>query len=720
MLIAELIDKIKQLNPQADTSLIDRAYQFADKAHFGQMRLSGDPYVSHCLAVGNILSELQLDLTTIIAGILHDTIEDTVISKDQLIAEFGLEIANLVAGVSKISAIAFRSKEERLAENFRKMIIAMAEDVRVLLIKLADRLHNMRTLQFLPEPKQRRIAKDTLDIYAPLAHRLGIGKMKSELEDLSLQFLSPEIYSDLIEQVAKKQHERESSIEKVKLTLQTKLAEFHIPAEINGRQKHLFSIHRKMERQKKELNEIYDLTAIRIITDTVRNCYAALGIVHTLWTPIHGGFDDYIAMPKTNMYQSLHTTIIGPDGEPVEIQIRTNEMHLTAESGIAAHWLYKEKSGKPAQSTKQYEKEFGWLRQILEWQQELRDPKEFMEALKIDIFSAQVFVFTPKGEVKELPAGSTPVDFAYAVHSEVGNRCVSAKVNGKIVPLRTLLKTGDIVEIITGKTARPSRDWLHFIRTSRARNKIHHYLRTVDSEQYIADGREALIRELRTIHLNPSEIFKSDKFAEISAGYGLSNTSDLFINIALGKISPKQITSKLQPQAEPAPERPSGIKPILTEEAVQSREGIKVKGIHDVLIRFAKCCRPVPGDMVIGFITRGRGVSIHKKDCVSIQPFLSDTKRTVNVDWDMDKLKKHLVPIKVEMRDRPGTLAAILAEIANLDVNVHSSVVKKIQNNRSMGIITLEIMRLEQLNEILDRLRQIPNVTSVARTKRMK
>ncbi|MCX7920217.1 MAG: TGS domain-containing protein, partial [bacterium] len=429
---------------------------------------------------------------------------------------------------------------------------------------------------------------------------------------------------------------------------------------------------------------------------------------------------DYIAMPKTNLYQSLHTTVIGPDGEPIEIQIRTKDMHLTAETGIAAHWLYKEKDGKPIAATQQYEKEFAWLRQILEWQQELRDPKEFMEALKIDIFSAQVFVFTPKGEVKELPAGSTPVDFAYAVHTEVGNHCVSAKVNGKIVPLRTLLKTGDIVEIITSKTAKPSRDWLNFVRTSRARSKIQHYLKTVDSEQYIADGKDAVARELRGLHLNPAEVFKSDKFAEICAGFGLSNISDLFIHIALGKISPKQVSSKLVPQPEPSPERTTETKPPLTEEVVLSREGIKVKGVHDVLIRFAKCCRPVPGDNVLGFVTRGRGVSIHKKDCLSIQPFLSETNRIVTVDWDMDKLKKHLVPIKIEMYDRPGTLAAVLAEIAHLDINVHSSVVKNIKNNRAMGIITLEILRIEQLNEILNRLRQIPNVLSVSRTKRVK
>ncbi|MFB3897855.1 MAG: bifunctional (p)ppGpp synthetase/guanosine-3',5'-bis(diphosphate) 3'-pyrophosphohydrolase [bacterium] len=720
MTITDLIEKITQHNPQADIALVNRAYQFAEQAHRDQMRLSGDPYITHCLETANILAELQLDLITIIAGLLHDTIEDTKVTQADITKEFGAEIATLVAGVSKISAIAFRNQEDRLAENFRKLIIAMAEDVRVLLIKLADRLHNMRTLQFLPEVKQKRIAKDTLDIYAPLAHRLGIGKVKAELEDLSMKFLLPTEYYDLVDRVAQKRNEREAYIATIKQTLKEKLAEFKIPAEISGRQKHFYSIYLKMQRQHKELNEIHDLTAVRIITDTVRNCYASLGIVHTLWTPLHGGFDDYIAMPKTNMYQSLHTTVIGPDGSPIEIQIRTKEMHQTAESGIAAHWLYKEQDGKPVSKTPHYEKEFAWLRQILDWQQELRDPKEFMEALKIDIFSAQVFVFTPKGEVKELPAGSTPVDFAYAVHSEVGNRCVSAKVNGKIVPLRTLLKTGDIVEIILGKTVKPSRDWLHFVRTSRARNKIQHYLKTVDSEQYIADGKEALTRELKVMHLNPTEILKSDKLVEIGLSMGYSNVSDLLINIALGKVSPKQIISKLIPQPEPTPEKLSSPKSVMSEEAVQSRDGIMVKGIQDVLIRFAKCCMPVPGDNVIGFITRGRGVSIHKKDCISIIPFLSDTKRIVNVDWDMDKLKKHLVPIKVEMNDRPGTLAAILAEIANLNINVYSSVVKKIKNNRGTGIITLEIMQLEQLNEILDRLRQIPNVLSVARTKRMK
>lgn len=720
MTITDLIEKIKQHNPKADFALVNRAYQYAEQAHRGQMRLSGDPYITHCLEVANILAELQLDIVTIIAGLLHDTIEDTKITQSDITKEFGAETAKLVAGVSKISAIAFRNQEDRLAENFRKLIIAMAEDVRVLLIKLSDRLHNMRTLQFLPEVKQKRIAKDTLDIYAPLAHRLGIGKVKAELEDLSMKFLFPTEYYNLVDKVSQKRHEREAYIETIKQTLKQKLAEFKIPAEISGRQKHFYSIYLKMQRQHKELNEIHDLTAVRIITDTVRNCYAALGIVHTLWTPLHGGFDDYIAMPKTNMYQSLHTTVIGPDGSPIEIQIRTKEMHQTAESGIAAHWLYKEQDGKPNGQITHYEKEFAWLRQILDWQQELRDPKEFMEALKIDIFSAQVFVFTPKGEVKELPAGSTPVDFAYAVHSEVGNRCVSAKVNGKIVPLRTLLKTGDIVEIILGKIVKPSRDWLHFVRTSRARNKIQHYLKTVDSEQYIADGKESLTRELKAMHLNPTEILKSDKLVEIGLSMGYSNISDLLINIAIGKVSPKQIITKLIPQPEPPPEKPVVLKPGMSEEAVQSRDGIKVKGIQDVLIRFAKCCMPVPGDNVIGFITRGRGVSIHKKDCISIIPFLSDSKRIVNVDWDMDKLKKHLVPIKVEMSDRPGTLASVLAEIANLNINVYSSIVKKIKNNRGTGIITLEIMQLEQLNEILDRLRQIPNVLSVARTKRMK
>lgn len=810
--IKHFLDEVQRSNPKADLSKLKDAISFAIEAHNGQKRESGEPYFNHCLEVAKNALHYFYDFTTIVAAILHDVIEDTYVTKNVLEKRFGQDIAYIVDGVTKISLMQLSDSLQEDFAPLRKIVVTSAKDPRVLFVKLADRLHNMRTLNYLPLQKQERIAKNTREVYAELAYYLGFGEIHRELENLSLKYLEPKAY-DTVEQLSKifkvdREHIKRQ-IYSVIYEEEKRLNHRNLNyidgnikiKEVKSREKSYYSIYQKMryfefdinnlgdklrllslenkamikynlrltsrmkniddvkviyEEIKKEtkidlwkiVTLINDFTGFKIIVSSLNDvaspksqeniCYEILRIIRQKW-PVEIVFRDYITplnpnvyislhgRPKAQKYKSIHTTIIGPEGAPIELQIHTQEVENETERGEALHLVYKEYTEK----YKGYLKKIEWVKQLqyeckmrlerlVEWQRDIKDTKEFGEMMKYDILSEQTFVFTPKGEVKELPAGSTPVDFAYAVHSEVGNRCVSAKVNGKIVPLRTLLKTGDIVEIILGKIVKPSRDWLHFVRTSRARNKIQHYLKTVDSEQYIADGKESLTRELKAMHLNPTEILKSDKLVEIGLSMGYSNISDLLINVAIGKVSPRQIITKLIPQPEPPPEKPVVLKPGMSEEAVQSRDGIKVKGIQDVLIRFAKCCMPVPGDNVIGFITRGRGVSIHKKDCISIIPFLSDSKRIVNVDWDMDKLKKHLVPIKVEMSDRPGTLASVLAEIANLNINVYSSVVKKIKNNRGTGIITLEIMQLEQLNEILDRLRQIPNVLSVARTKRMK
>lgn len=708
-----LLQRVREIQPGVSVDVLVRAYEFASNAHAGIFRLSGAPYITHCLAVTEILAGLRLDIPTLCAGLLHDVIEDTSITRSRIETEFGAEVARLVEGVTKISTLGFGTREERHAENLRKMIIAMAQDIRVILIKLADRLHNMRTLQYLPKEKQTRIAQDTMDIYAPLAHRLGIGKIRWELEDLSLRFLKPEVYEDIQNQVNRKRQEREQIIEDNKKELQAKLAEMEITARIEGRSKHFYSIYQKMDLQHKTFEEIFDLAAIRVITESVKDCYAVLGIVHTLWTPVQGRFKDYIAMPKSNLYQSLHTTVWGSHGEPLEIQIRTQEMHRIAQDGIAAHWLYKENK---TMAKEQYEQKFGWLKQLLESQEETRDPKEFMENLKVNLFSAEVFVFTPKGKVQELPAGATPVDFAYAVHTEVGNHCVGAKVNGKIIPLKATLNTGDILEIITKESAHPSRDWLSFVKTSRARNKITHYLKLAEAEQYTKTGKEEFMRELKAIHANFQEVTKSEGFQKLCVDLGFPGADEIYISIGSGKLSAKNLVHRLFPSAD----RFSKADSLPDVPITRSQEGIIIKGLSHALVRFGKCCHPVAGDPIIGFITRGRGISVHKKDCQSIAPFLDDPKRRVEVNWDTGVMAKHFVPIKVSGSDRPGLLRDVMEHISGSGINVKYAQAEQLSKGKAQILITLEITDAHQLNELLKNIKTVAGVVEAGRTKRTK
>lgn len=708
-----MISRVMNYQPNAPISEMIHAYRYAERAHAGVKRLSGDPYISHCLAVAEILTGLKMDVSTICAGLLHDVIEDTRITFDELEKEFGKEVAQLVEGVTKIGKKKFDDSEQREVENIRKIILAMAQDIRVIIIKLADRLHNMRTLQYHDKVKQIRIATDSLEIYAPIAHRLGIGKIKWELEDLSLRYLNPDFYEEVQVLIAKKRREREEYIDQVKKCLNERLTESKIKARIEGRPKHFYSIYQKIHNQNKDIDDIYDLTAIRIITDSTRNCYESLGLVHTLWKPILGRFKDYIAMPKSNMYQSLHTTVWGPNNEPLEIQIRTEEMHRISEEGIAAHWLYKEGLNL---TKDQYDKRFGWLKQLLEWQSETNDPNEFMKNLKIDLFSDEVFVFTPKGAIKELPVGSTAVDFAYAVHTEVGHHCIGAKVNGKLVPLRNPLNTGDILEIITNKSANPSRDWLSFVKTSRARNKIAHYLKQVEAEQFIKTGKDELSHELKLIHVNFQDIVKSDSLKKICADLGFPGGEELFFAIGSGKASAKNVVNRLFPSAD----KPLRTEPPQDTPFERSQEGILIRGIKDVLIRFGKCCHPVPGEPIIGFITRGRGISIHKTNCLSIAPFLEDHERIVPVAWDTTSSGKHLVPVRILGHDRQGLLRDVLDQIAIMGINVNYAKAQQLSGHKAQILVTLEIADYRQLDEIIKHINRINGVLESSRTSRVR
>ncbi|MFZ5626886.1 MAG: RelA/SpoT family protein, partial [Bacillota bacterium] len=637
----DLVRKIRNFNPQADLSLVEKAYQKAAAAHAGQVRQSGEPYISHPLAVAYILAQLELDLVTIAAALLHDVVEDTEVTLEEIRQEFGDEVALLVDGVTKLSRIEYRSKEEQQAENWRKMLLAMARDIRVILIKLADRLHNMRTLKFQSPRKQKEIAAETLDIYAPLANRLGIFRIKWELEDLSLRYLEPEMYYELVERIAKKRTEREALINQVIKELSERLAAVGIGAEISGRPKHFYSIYKKMWQQQKDLSEIYDLIAVRVIVDNVKDCYGTLGIVHTLWTPVPGRFKDYIAMPKQNMYQSLHTTVIGPNGEPLEVQIRTWEMHRTAEYGIAAHWRYKEGIKEPGE----LDEKLTWLRQILEWQRELGDAKEFIENLKIDLFDESVFVFTPKGDVIELPAGSVPIDFAYRIHTDVGHRCVGAKVNGKIVPLDYKLKNGDIVEIITSRQAAPSRDWLQLVQTPQAKNRIKQWFKREKREENILRGRELLEKEARKAGLELEDI-KQERLQEICRKFTVSSPEDLLAAVGDGTFTAVQVLNKIKELKE---EREKAQRPKTAASELQeaqdvvkpwkgggrANQGIMVLGMDNLLVRLARCCSPVPGDPIVGYVTRGKGVSVHRADCHNVVNFQETEKeRIIEVTWE--------------------------------------------------------------------------------------
>ncbi|MEA2021436.1 MAG: bifunctional (p)ppGpp synthetase/guanosine-3',5'-bis(diphosphate) 3'-pyrophosphohydrolase [Candidatus Caldatribacteriota bacterium] len=690
-------------------NLIKKAYRFSSISHKDQKRYSGERYISHLLGVAKILSDLELDVITITAGILHDVIEDTGTELTEIKKEFGQEVAMLVNGVTKLSKISFKTQQEQQAESFRKMFLAMAEDVRVILIKLADRLNNMRTLQYLPPHKKIRISRETLEIYVPIANRLGISRIQWELEDLSLRYLEPVKYRVIVNKLAKNRTEREKAIDLIKDTIKKELEKVNIKAEIKGRPKNIYSIYKKMEEGKKEFFQIYDLIAIRIICNSIKDCYAVLGLLHSLWKPMPGRFKDYIAMPKSNMYQSLQTTVINSQGEPLEIQIRTWEMNETAEYGIAAHWRYKEKVD--LKKDKKLEERLSWLRQILEWQKDLKDPKEFMESLKIGLFQDEVFTFTPKGDVKMLPLGSTPIDFAYLVHTDVGHKCIGAKVNKKIVPLDYKLKSGDIVEILTSKVSRgPSRDWLTLVKTSGARNKIRIWFKKEMREENIRKGREVFEREMAKYHVEPSaEITK--KFKNISIELGFSEIDTMFENIGYGKITPLQILSKVIPQ-----EKIPQIIPIVKRKRGMD-QGIRVHGISNVMVKFARCCNPVYGDKIIGYITRGSGVSIHKVDCSNIDFISQDKDRLVKVEWIKNSELFYPVKIKIIAYDRANLISDIMQIFANSKISVSALNATATKENTANIDINFSINSLEQLKEISNKLMKVKSVLNLKRVK---
>ena len=721
-----LKELVTKYSPEASLELISKAYEFSRDAHEGQERVSGDPYIIHPLEVGIILAELEMDTTAIAAGILHDTVEDTRMSIEQVRSEFGQEVAELVDGVTKLTKIPYTTKQEVQAENFRKMFLAMAKDIRVIIIKLADRLHNMRTLKFMTKEKQEQKARETLEIYAPLAHRLGIHKIKWELEDLSFRYIDEKSYYDLVEKIAKKRREREEYIQNIIEVVRSKTLEMGIEAEIEGRAKHLYSIYRKMTTQNRTLDQIYDLFAIRLIVDSVKDCYSVLGLMHELFKPMPGRFKDYISMPKPNMYQSLHSTVIGPEGIPFEVQIRTQEMHRVAEVGIAAHWQYKE--GARYQD-KSYVEKLSWLRQILEWQKDARDPDEFMENLKIDLFTDEVFVFTPKGDVKSLRAGSNPIDFAYSIHSAIGNRMIGAKVNGRIVNLDYELKNGDIVEIITSSASNGhSRDWLKIVKTSQARNKINQWFKKEKREENVEQGKEIFEKEVKKSGLTMSQAVKADYVDPILKRYGFNNIEDLYAAIALGAITATKVVSKLREsyrQSLPPEEQTELLlKQIEKENKKKAKSmpesGVVVKGIDNCLVRLSRCCNPVPGDDIIGYITRGRGVSVHRKDCPNVRKNLIDgDARLIDVYWYKSATPNvsYLAEITLKAHDRPGLLVDITNGIGESRIPLRALNARTNKDFYVVMHMTLEINNAEQLDRIIAKISKIKDVFEISRNK---
>lgn len=708
-----LLDRIRSYHPQADVELVTTAYQLAETAHRGQFRDSGESYLKHPLEVAKILADFELDVATISAGLLHDVLEDTQVTRSQLLKTFGEEICHLVDGVTKLDRIPFQSKEEHQAESLRKMFLAMAEDLRVILIKLADRLHNMRTLRHLPPDRQRRVATETIEIYTPLAHRLGMWSLKWEMEDLALRYLDPQGYYDLVHRIAKKRQQREGELREVVKTLEERLVEVGLHAEINGRPKHFYSIYQKMRRQGKEIDEIYDLMAVRVIVDSVKDCYGVVGIVHSLWKPVPGRFKDYVAMPKSNMYQSLHTTVIGPTGEPFEIQLRTWDMHRIAEKGIAAHWMYKE----GYKTSRDFETKVAWLRQVVEWLREMKDPKEFMDTLKIDLFEDEVFVFTPKGDVKSLPAGATPLDFAFGVHTDIGMRCVGAKVNGRLVPLDYALKNGEIVEILTAKNAAPSQDWLSFVKTSKARNKIRNWLKEERREEGAERGRELLDREIKRLGLDLHDTLRSDRLHDVTRKYGLSSTDDLYAAVGFGKVTVAQVLGRiLGPKELEAKRREwklSQTKPL--KKVPRTEPAVRVKGIDNMLVRFSKCCNPVPGDAIIGYITRGRGVSVHRMDCRNIAVNEDDQERRIAVEWNVVGGGCYPVEIQLEAVDRLNLLTNIMVTVSEDKTNIESVNARTTKDKIALVSLIVNIKDVAHMNSIIGRLRKVEGVYTVQR-----
>ena len=707
----DITTSLLSYHPKADLSLVEKAYVYSAKVHQGQVRLSGEPYLSHPLEVAHILTRMKMDVISVVSGLLHDTLEDTDAKLSEIERLFGKEAANIVDGVTKISKMQFTSHEERQAENMRKMILAMATDIRVIIVKLADRLHNMQTLGFQVPEKQKLIARETLEIYSPLAGRMGVYWLKSILEDLCLYYLEPEIYEKIKSETAARRGARERYIREVKELLSEKFKESGMEATIKGRQKHFYSIYSKMRDQNLTVNQVYDILALRVIVNSVKECYEVLGLIHAMWKPVPGRFKDYVSLPKANMYQSLHTTVVGPLGQRMEVQIRTWQMNKIAEEGIAAHWKYKE--GRVASKTD--EKQFAWLRRLLEWQKNLQDPQEFMDTVRMDLFPNDVYVFTPKGEVKEFPKGATPVDFAYSIHSEVGEKCIGARVNGKMVPLRYQLRNGDIVEIITSTKQHPHEDWLDFVKTSRAKTKIRQWIRNQERDESINLGREILEKGLEQSHLSLTNILKSEQISRVSKDLSFHSVEDLLANIGYGKISANQVIGRLKPKLGIEEEKPTGLvrKVVSRIKRKKSTRGIKVKGLNDILVRFANCCHPLPGEHVVGFITRGRGVTIHKHNCRHILD--ADLERLVEVMWEPSEEDVYLARLKVTAVDKKGILANISSIMAQKDANIIQAEVKTTMDKKGISLFTIEVENFEQLQDIMGAIKRVRNVLFVER-----
>ena len=725
----DLVDAVYKNNPNADIEFLEEVYRFAEDLHKDQYRKSGEAYIIHPLSVAIILAELGMDETAVAAGLLHDVVEDTSCKRSGIADHFGEDVAFIVNGVTKLSKLECNSKEERQLESYRKMFLSMAEDVRVVMIKLADRLHNMRTLRFQKEEKQRAIAQETLEIYAPIANRLGISKVKWELEDLCLRYLEPEAFYDLVERISMKRDEREEYIQNIIGQMTKELDKVEIKAEISGRPKHFFSIYNKMKKQNKDLDELYDLIAVRLLVDSVKDCYAALGIVHTLWRPIPMRFKDYIAMPKPNMYQSLHTTVIGPNGDPFEIQIRTYEMHHTAEYGIAAHWIYKESGGSEISKDNS---QLSWLEQIKEMQNEASDSKDFLSSLKIDLFSDTVFVFSPKGEVYELPQGSGPLDFAYKVHSGVGNSCMGAKVNKKIVPLDYQLKNGDIVEILTSKQAKPSLDWVNLCKTSQARNKIRQWFKKEGRDENMQRGKDSLEAELKKKDIEPSAVLhKQDTLIELANRMGYSSWDDVCVGIGNGSLTALQVVNKLYDEyqkyhkVKPQEETVESLLASKANKEVRRKQqdstkkgtgGIIVEGFEGIPTRFASCCKPLPGDPVVGYITRGRGVTIHHLDCPNIKGgMVKEADRYVHAYWDMEESGIYQVEVFVIAIDRPKITPEVMSLINDSKVHI-TAISSRVKEGKTYMNISIEVRNLDQVILMIDKIKSISDVLEVKRT----
>jgi len=714
MTIADLVAKVQQYDPSLDGAWLERVYEVADRAHEGQRRASGESYIAHPLAVGDILADLEMDRATIAAALLHDVVEDTFLTNEQVAEEFGAEIAALVDGVTKLTRIPYQSKEDAQVENLRKMFLAMAKDIRVIIIKLADRLHNMRTLASLPPVKQQSIARETIEIYAPIAHRLGIWRVKWDLEDLALRYLDPDAYRDIAERVAKKRAEREEAVAHVIADLKSEFEKVGVKADTTGRPKHFYSIHKKMLKGR-EFSTIYDLTAVRVIVDTVKDCYGALGVVHAMWKPLPGRFKDYIAMPKPNMYQSLHTTVVGPGGDPLEVQIRTWEMHRTSEYGIAAHWRYKEGAKKDDAGQK-----LTWLRSLLEWQNDMRDSRMFMENLKLDLFDTQVFIFSPKGDVFSMPATATPLDFAYQVHTDVGHHCVGAKVNGKIVPLDSHIKNGDIVEVLTNKSSRPSLDWLSIVKTSGAKHKIKQWFRKDQKEENTLRGQEAVEAELARAGLRV-DVARGDVLEKVAHKLNYTNSTDLFAAIGFGDVTAVNVVQRLREESkiDNVVDIAALPRPTTTRRVARNSSGIRIAGVDDVLVRLSKCCSPVPGDPIMGYVTIGKGVSVHRGDCPNTASMNAAPERILEAEWLDRSQLTHAVDIEIEANDRSGLLQDVLGVAAELKTQISSVNARAKRDKSALISITAMINDLDHLQRLLRKLQNIKDVRNVWRvTKR--